>query len=175
MPSSRTRTVAVVSSLVTDTVTVEPSGEYFIALATRFVSTCWMRRSSHSPKTPASAAEHDAAAVEHRGRRTQDRCSETEDPPLTRVDLDVGLGDLPARADRVDDRHERLSDLARRIRPLLETLPLEGLTEDEARAIEAKKLSGSAVEPHDRAARVHDEERVVHAREDGFELQGVPL
>ena len=91
------------------------------------------------------------------------------------MELDVDLRDLPARADRIDGRHKRLRDLARRVRPLLDSLRLEGLTEDEARAVEAKKLAGGAVEPHDGTARVHDEERVVHAREDRFELQGVPL
>src|SRR5439155_21703727 len=87
-------------------------------------------------------AEHDHAALEHRGRRTQDGCPQAEDAPLTRVELDVDLRDLPARADRIDGRHKRLRDLARRVRPLLDSLRLEGLTEDEARSVEAKKLSG---------------------------------
>jgi len=64
-----------------------------------------------------------------------------------------------------------LGDFACRCWPLLEPLLLEWLAEDEARAIQAEKLSGRPVHLHDGAPCVNDEEGVVHGREDGFQLQ----
>ena len=54
MPLSRTTSIAPRSSALTDTVTVEPSGEYLSAFESRFIST-WRRRcSSQLPTTLAS-------------------------------------------------------------------------------------------------------------------------
>ena len=58
---------------------------------------------------------------------------------------------------------------------MLEPLAIEGLTEDEAGAVQGEQLSGRPVQPHDRASGIDDEEGVVHAREDGLQLQGVPF
>src|SRR3989442_3967765 len=120
-------------------------------------------------------AEHDHAALQRTFRRTEYGRAETQDTPFARAQLDLLVIDARPRAKRIDDGDERFSDLACRHRPLLESLPLEWLAQDEARAVEAKELSGRPVQAHDRAPRINDQERVVHAREDRFQLQRVPF
>src|SRR6185503_11360985 len=100
---------------------------------------------------------------------------EAQNAPFAQVELDLHLSDAGARADRLDHRDERLGHLACGVRPLLETPWLEGLSHDEASAVEAKELTRRAVESHDRASGIHDDQGVVHARQDGLELERMPF
>src|SRR6266545_4714979 len=261
IPSSRTRTVAPRSSAATDTVTVEPSSEYFRALDRRFTSTCRMRRSSHSPTTlwsaktsrwwravermpsdtsraraprsvsrgemerrPASREETSKSVV--RSSESWSTCStinaasasralRSPSPPdsrrrrssalplITVIGVFMSCQAMVKMSSRSRSRSrcpvmsrntmtppcrapfgERSTDAPRLrtrswpVRSSISTwaaLLLEGLAEDEARTVQAEKLSGRPVQSHDGAACVDDEEGVVHAREDGLQLQGVSL
>ena len=119
--------------------------------------------------------EHDHTPLQGALRRSKHRSAETQDASFAPVELDLGRRDVRAQAQRLDHRDERRGDLARRDRPLLDPLAFEGLPQDEARGIQAEEVSGGPIQPDDRAARVYDQERVVHAREHCLELKSVTL
>ena len=126
------------------------------------------------------ALERDVAEDHHTAlrpllRRGQSRRGDVENSPFPGTQLDVEPVDVFARADRFDGWKDRLGDLARRVGPELETLPLERLPQHERRGVEPQEITRGAIQPNDRALRVDDHERVAHAGEGSFEELGMAL